>query len=243
MSRTLASLAILIVLVIVASWGLSNAGVSENTTTAIVGGIFGIYPTVVTSATERKKTNQERIAELVKGDAYIHPALVTFYIFCYLQFVERTLGFLFGAVVATAITTALPTSDLTAQTLVTQTVPMVSPIFVNLVLIFAIVPIAIYSTHRVKRFPFLWIALAILIDQVISLAVAALFLQTTVPIEAVIVQAAFAALLIPGAVIGIFWARRTHLRYIMARLFRRLPPPDQRSLIDLVETLPGGSTT
>jgi hypothetical protein len=238
MNKTLVTLVIFVALAVAVGWVLSHIEMPDAMKATVVGGIFGIYPTLATSLTDRKKSNQERIAELVKGNVYIHPILATFYIFCYLQFVERTLGAVFGAAIGTALTSFGQAS----QEIATQIVYIVSPVFVDLVLIIAIIPIAIYSTHRVKRFPFLWIAIAILIDQVVNLAVAALILQTTVTIEDVIAQAVVAVLLIPGAVIGIFWARRTQLSHIMARLFRRLPQSDQRSLIDLVETLPGGST-
>jgi hypothetical protein len=237
MSKALVSLAIFIVVVVVVGLGLNSIGMPEALTTAVVGGVFGIYPTLATSLTDRKKTNQERIAELVKGYVYTHPVLVTFYIFCYLQFVERTLGFVFGAAIATAIAASGQATQETAN----QIVYMVSPIFVDLVLTIAIIPIAIYSTHRVKRFPFLWIASAVLIDQIVGLTVAALILQVPLTMEAVVAQAVIAALLIPGALIGIFWARRTHLNFIMARLFKRLTRPDQHSLIELVDTLPKGS--
>jgi hypothetical protein len=245
MNKAFTSLAVVIVIVAIISVALHFSGVPEAINTTIMGGIFGLYPAVSTALAEQKKTKQERIAEFVKGNFYIHPVLVTFYILCYLQFLERTFGALFGGAMGAAVGLELAISGAQGPDIastVSKIVPMLVPLFVTLFSVFAIIPIAKYATHRIKKFPFLWIVAAIIIDQTISIAVAALLLNATITINNVLGQYLISLLLFPGAIIGYFWARKTHTAYIMSHLFKQLPQPDQTSLIDLVETLPGAST-
>ena len=50
-------------------------------------------------------------------------------------------------------------------------------------------------------------------------------------------------LLLPGAVVGWYWAKKTQSAYLMGRLFGKLSAQDQSTLIDLVQTLPGTAST
>lgn len=245
MNKAFTSLAVIIIIVVVISVVLRFGGASETIITTIMGGIFGIYPTVATTLAEQKKTKQERIAEFVKGNFYIHPVLITFYMLCYLQFIERTLGGVFGGALGAAIGLELAISGAQVTEIaptVSKIVPVIVPLFVTLFLIFAIIPITKYATHRIKKSPFLWVVAAMIIDQAINITVAALFFKEPITITSALVQSLIILLLFPGAITGYLWARKTHTAYIMSHLFKQLPKSDQTSLIDLVETLPGALT-
>jgi hypothetical protein len=217
--------------------GLHYAKIPTEITGVVVPGLFGAYPFLVSQLEQRGKTRQEQIEELIKGDITIHPALAVFSIVCYLQFVERTLGAVFGAAIGMSLGIRGYDSDA-----VRATVATVGPIFVNLLAIFAVIPIARHTTYRARRLPLLLIALGIALDQLINASVAGIVFR--IPVFRLIGPVSISGLLLlPGALIGYLWAKRTEAAHIMNRLFRQLSPSDQRSLIDLVRTLPGASIT
>jgi hypothetical protein len=243
MNKPLLPLAALIAVVLIVSLALHFSGVPEKITSVLVGGILGLYATLATTLAEQKKTKQERIAEVIKGNTYIHPVLVALYVLCYLQFTERTLGAIFGTAIAAAITMALENgqSEEQLRLIISNVISVIGPLSVSVLMILAIIPIAKYATHRIKRFPLLWIIGVIILDRAISLAVVALIFKRTITMDSILSQLDL-PLYLPGAIIGYLWSRKTHSVYLMTHLFKQLSQSDQKSLIELAQTLPGVAT-
>lgn len=130
-----------------------------------------------------------------------------------------------------------------SRQMIEHIIPIVSPLFVNLLCVFMIIPIAKYATHRIKQFPFLWITGALILDRLISVVIYVSIFGIKYEAVGITLELGMFVLLLPGATIGYLWARKTHVAYIMARLFKQLSRSDQKALIDLVQTLPGVPTS
>lgn len=235
MKDALIPLVIVLLLATLVGLILFFLGTPATIITPISAGLFGTYPAVTTNLKERNKTRQERITAWVARNIYLNPLLVSFFVICYLQFIERTVGLFVGA----AIGVALGISGLLDPSKLSSVVLAVSPPLTLFIAMFMIAPIAKYASHRIKRFPFLWIIASLLLNQVVDFVVAGFVLQMQIEL---LNQIIVFVLLLPGAVVGRYWARRTQTTYVMDNLFRQLSNSDQNALIDLAQTLPGQVT-
>ena len=191
------------------------------------GAMAGFIP-VHESLHHRQTTTEQRVANLLARFSLQPPLVVAVYVFLALEFCERLTGGLLGLAIGIAV----------AGSTATRATLAAVPLLVVGVLAFAVVPIAVYATHRIHRVPLAWVLGAVLFQQIIDIAVEASAFGIPLPL-AVASQAIVPVLLLPGILAGYWWGRRTQLSFWMSQLFTQLSSTDQRDLIALVETLPG----
>jgi hypothetical protein len=229
MKNTFRPLFVLVALASALCIVLHFAGLPKEVTLAFVSGILGFFPVLLTTLKEKEKPVETKIAQLVEGDTYIHPALAIASVICFLLFIQNTVGFLFGFALGMALGNS-PASMATILTIV--------PVFTMLTTIIAVAPISKYVTHRTKKRPLLLIAIGIIATIVIN-GILNYFLMDIVLTAASVGPITVAALLlVPGVVIGYRRAKKRHSNFIMSKLFKELAPEDQTILIALVKTLP-----
>jgi hypothetical protein len=230
--KTIQTLGIVIAFTAITGLILQKCGVPSAIITTIIAGIFGLFPKIATALEQSGKTKQERIAQLVKDDISISPVLCVFYGLCYLQGIERGFGALFGMAIGSAL-------GLVNQTTQSYDVAiMLTPIFVVILAMIFIFYIAKFITHHSSKYGFLLISIVIVIDQIINFSVSVFYLKLPI-YDGIIGQVVVAALLLPGAFLGYHLARKNHLNFLMAMVFKQLSLNDKRSLIDLAQALPG----
>jgi hypothetical protein len=217
-------------------WFLDTRGVNAQIVATAVSGIPLMGGALDELLERRGKPKQQRVAELVQGEIYRNPLIVSIYLLLIFQLLQRVLGIIVGGAIGGAL------GALRFPTNLIQTVAAAaSPLVVVIISLPVSVILAKYAAHRIRSRPFLWISGAFIVSQVLSEAVAYLYVRS------VLGQASFSLpsavivclLLVGAAGIGTWWARRTHQTYLMSCLFDQLSQTDQRELIDLVQTLPG----
>lgn len=213
--------------------------VPEDITAAVVAGLFGALPILDQLRIDRTTSKSERIQQFVGGEGS-NPFIVTFYVICFLQLIFETIALLFG--VALGFISALQSSSLSALDAYQQG-GIGGGIFAYMFGIFLIVPIAKFVAYRIKRLPLLWITAAIVIDAIINWLLYAVVgmrvVGVHIPWQTIFLRIAVElVLLMPGAAIGVWWAKRTRGAYQMSRLFNHLSARDQESIIELLKATP-----
>ena len=228
---------VILVAIIIATavliFALPSIGATPQAGQVIVGsagGILAIYHDISRTLEERKKTQKERIAELIQNNFYMPPIIVLFSVVGYFMFVEVVMSFLTGFAIGFAL----------GDNVSFQIALLISTWTALLFLIYAAVPIAKYATHRIKKAQLGWVIFSTAAFIVIDTALGMILTKTT-QISVMFLVIRFVSLL-PGVFIGYKLAKREHSRYIMSHLFKQLSNSDQQSFIELAQTLPSAST-
>ena len=221
---------------IIAVLGWTLIGHGANLPAQLIDAVYALtlltYTFLYEVLRDRTRSKSERVRAFVSGDVYINPWIAILFVIGALQFVERVSGGILGAAIGMGLGFVHQGSAIDA--VIMQT----SPLFVELILAFMIIPIAKYAAHRIRKFPFLWIAGAIAVTEIITLAVPYILMHYAVTPITILDQAVFGLFLLPGAAIGCLWARKTQVAYGMSRLFSHLPRSDQEAIIDLMQLPP-----
>jgi len=227
------------------SWAGNHAKAPVFLVEAIDAAIFGAYPIVVEYLEYRRKTVAERIRELTTGGIYRNPFLTSFFVVCALQVVMKASGAVFHVAAWFAFDGFPGLDPLERQ----KSLVVGTSVTTILITAFVMVPIAKYATHRIQKFPLVWILGALAVNSLISWAVVVIFFDSARPQQILEVPIstgtgllrevmAEAVSFLPGALIGYLWAKRTQVVYTMSRLFGGLSRPDQIALIDLIGQQP-----
>ncbi len=216
--------------------GLQSMGAHSENVGLLLSAVFGsaaFYPLIKDQLPARGRKPLKPSPDLTIGvpdvDLYWSPWLVLIVVVAALQVLER-LG---AALVAVAVETGysafgLPINE-RALVLAAVTAAGLVALIVQAIII---APIAYWATHRLETRSFLWVAAAILLTQSFSVAVAHLFIGYASLGEA-LVHFALGALLLPGAVLGVWVGERSRLDYAISLVSSRLSTADQLDMLEI----------
>jgi len=226
-----------------AAWFLDTIGTNDQVVGVVVPGIPVFFGLVNEYVEDRGKTKREYVRELLRDDAYRNPVVVVLYLILAYQLLQRAIGVVIGAAIGNALGKVVAANPDLRINPVDPEFYNISAVISLLLSLPASVLLAKYAAHHIRDRAVLWIAGGLIVSQLISEVVPFLVYGSTyfagmsiVSMAAIVIVC---LLLVGSAVLGSWWAKRTHRAYILRRLFKRLSPSDQRDLIDLVQTLPG----
>jgi hypothetical protein len=168
---------------------------------------------------------------VLDGDFSLEPWQIVLVVIAAIQLLERTAGGLVGLAVGSALGSLGVTDEGISQFGVLAALWLVLP-----AMAIGMFPISVWAAHRAKSQPLLLIGLGAVLSGLISVAVASVVAGGILPIDAAAMAQSYTfyvAVLVPGALLGVWWARRTRYLFAMSRLFKQLHPTDQRDLYEM----------
>jgi hypothetical protein len=198
-------------------------------------GLIALFMGYAGNMIEKKgKTKVDEMKDYLDNKHHISPYIATLYIVGFMQLSQRVVWlfiiFVLNIFEKGNVYTSYDLNNLSA--------------IVGLSGCLLIVPLALYITHRMKKNVFLWIFIGLLINQLISILIAVVFYKTLVFgqllsgeffLNNIIINI---LVLVPGTILGYFWANNTQLTFVMNQLFQRLPREEQKQLLELTRSLP-----
>jgi hypothetical protein len=219
---------------LVAAFFLDKAGAGEN-----VSGVAVAAPPLLTAAIaeyldSRAREPSERVGELGRASFYRPPLLVMLYLFLAVELVERALG----AIVGAGIGLSLGVAGVVDREIIAGSVgPGVSIVLAPLTLV-AIFFLSERAAHHLRRRAFAWLAVAMCVTAGVDLGVAAVAAsgadQSSSAPVLLLGFAILSSLYVLGAALGSYRAKKTHMAFVVGRMFRELSRADQEALVELV---------
>jgi len=200
--------------------------------TAVFGSL-GLSPIIKDHVRPRARKQAKPPATMTLGiagiDLYWAPAAVIVAIAAALQVTERVTA----AFVAYAASRGLAAVGLPADDPILIVAAVTGAGLVALMVqATLIVAVAYWASHRLERRSWLWIGLAIVLSQAVSLIVYQLLVGYGSAAEAAM-HAASVLTLAPGAAFGIWLGERSKLDYGMSLIYGRLAQRDQLDLLEM----------
>lgn len=225
----------------VAAFLLYLVDASPEVSGGFVLGIFGLQPAIKSVLARRAETPLQQIQTTIEGGYYSNPWLVALLVAAYLDLTARLSGAVIGAAIGVTVFAVLDHGRIYSPMDAFNIARLISPLFSLAICAIMIVPIAKWATHSTRSYAALpilgGIVLALLIQ---TLVITALDKTLEFP-NVMMLSMRNSAFLLPGALIGGIWARRTHELWIINRSVRCLSEADRRTLLELLAALPGSS--
>jgi uncharacterized protein YneF (UPF0154 family) len=208
-------------------------GMAAEVAATLVGGVYTFASIEMYSAHKDDEKPKKEIAAEIKKQRYRHPFLVFLSALAILEVAWNVCSFLLGVVVGMTLGPYAPHFQEEYLAAI-NTVSLV-------VMVFTIIPIAIYVSHRVRAYALLWLLALLVVNQVLLIMQTGLILHsiTWADAETVFLSSLMMiAWLMPGVIGGYFLAKKTQQKFILTQLFTRLNQADKKALLELMDALP-----
>lgn len=198
----------------------------------------------------RDNTANREIREAMAGSPAINPFFVCVAMAASIQFVAQFSGALCGVISVIAVGGAsvifgVPFEESDLAAVFQFIVPELS-IFILAITFLSTWPITQAASHYFRKWPILWIVVALILSQMLGLGIAGITLAIPGNIlgdmdlleelswSTILGQLVVPMILIPPALIGYYFARRGQSAFLLMRTFRKLHRNDQEAVLDLL---------
>ena len=230
--KILLIVAVLLIIVL-----LKKFDINEELQTAL--GIVSLLAGYIGSKIH-KKSKADDSKEQTEQEHPISPAVAILYIIGFMQLSQRVVSWLVATALGSVnISTEPTTSSIFSISVIT--------LYMSAVLI---IPLTIFIAHRLKKHVLIWIFTALYLNQVITILLTLLFYRSVFtevlkvePVHIYVLNNLVIniGILIPGALAGYLWARKTQDIFTLGQLFSKVSKEDQQKLLQTARSLPPAS--